>query len=66
MINVGSMAVEFSNTSLNETCRDCLNNYGYPCCDDSDDEGGSECGMLETANEEYETWPLFKACRRSV
>jgi len=50
------MSSKFIETKLNEICRRCLEDYGRPCCDDSSEEGGTVCGMLEDANEEYESW----------
>lgn len=32
---------------VGETCRECINNYGRPCCDDSSEEDGSASGMLD-------------------
>ena len=56
MKDVAMMEEEFVDSFLNDSCKECLSHYGYPCCDDSEIEDGSECGMLETANEEYEQW----------
>jgi hypothetical protein len=41
---------------IGETCRDCIENYGVPCCDDSDEEGGSECCMLDDFRYKYKKW----------
>ena len=32
---------------IGETCRECIDHYGRPCCDDSSEEDGSICGMLD-------------------
>lgn len=39
--------------SLSEECRDCINTYGSPCCNDDADEGGSECGMLDDVRGDF-------------
>ena len=41
---------------IGETCRECMENYGRPCCDDSDIEDGSECGNLDGLRCDFEKW----------
>nr|DAL85251.1 MAG TPA: ASCH domain protein [Caudoviricetes sp.] len=43
---------------IGDTCRDCIENYGSPCCVDTVDEDGTdlyggECGMLDEARSEF-------------
>lgn len=58
LVHVGDMPETFTSSFLNEICKECLENCGLPCCDDSN-KGGSECGLLEIANEEYNAWKQF-------
>ncbi|MEG0273244.1 MAG: hypothetical protein RR622_08445 [Hydrogenoanaerobacterium sp.] len=32
---------------IGEHCRQCIKNYGYPCCSDVDEDNGTECGLLD-------------------
>jgi len=32
---------------VGEQCREFIDNYGNPCCDDSDEPDGDTCGMLD-------------------
>lgn len=49
---------------IGEQCRQCIENYGNPCCNDLDPElepgengedenGGSECGMLDEVRSDF-------------
>lgn len=43
---------------IGDTCRECIENYGSPCCVDTVDEDGTnlygnECGMLDEARSEF-------------
>ncbi len=45
-------AVQAEGVDVGDTCRECIENYGVPCCVDTIDEDGSnlyggECGMLD-------------------
>ena len=57
----GTTIIALQNEGINigDHCRQCIESYGYPCCNDLDPElgfdedtgedkgGGSECGMLD-------------------
>ena len=40
-------ALRAEGIDIGEHCRTCIDNYGRPCCNDEDTDGGSECGMLD-------------------
>lgn len=51
-------AVRDEGIDIGETCRECIENYGEPCCVDTVDEDGSdlyggECGELDASRSEF-------------
>lgn len=51
-------AVQAEGIDIGDTCRECIENYGEPCCVDTVDEDGSdlyggECGELDQSRGEF-------------
>lgn len=50
------LAVREEGVDIGDTCRECIEAYGWPCCVDALDEDGStigECGMLDEARGDF-------------
>lgn len=50
------LAVQAEGIDIGDTCRECINNYGWPCCVEALDDDGStlgECGMLDENRGEF-------------
>ena len=39
--------------NIPEECRDCIDAYGSPCCIDTTEDDGSECGMLDYPRSDF-------------
>lgn len=39
--------------NIPEECRDCIDTYGSPCCIDTTEDDGSECGMLDYPRSDF-------------
>ena len=40
-------AIQNMGYDVGETCRECIENYGRPCCNDDAEGGTGECCMLD-------------------
>ncbi|MEA5151989.1 MAG: hypothetical protein VB039_05245 [Oscillospiraceae bacterium] len=52
------LSIRAEGIDIGDTCRECIDSYGEPCCtgttdDDGSDEYGGECGMLDGARADF-------------
>lgn len=50
------LACQEEGISIGDQCRECIENYGSPCCideNDGDDERECECGLLDDERDEF-------------